>query len=209
MITNKNIDLDNLTNEQLIEIYAERKDIRVAHQLWCRTHIDIPINFSNEFVKLLNKFEVLNDSRRESFPNKETLLNCLIDSIYVDCRGLFCESPKQSKNYTLQNCLKISNLNDAVDRINEIIIEKDFKDELVRYFSFWGWVKLVTDKSIAHKDQITEENIELINYRHKFLLDPDNAIDFQLYIFKIHEIYVKVVNDFGENLLRNHSPRID
>lgn len=207
MNTNKNIDLDNLTDEELIELYSKRKDIRVAHHLWCRTHNDIPINFSGEFVKLLNKIEVLNDSRSIKFPNKEMLLNCLIDSIYMDCRGLFCEneSKSRSENYTLQNCLKKANLDGAVVEINEIIKNKKFTDNIVKEFSFWGWVKLVTDKSIAHKDSITNENVGLINYRHNFLMNIFNLIEFQTYIYQIHEIYEQVVKDFGENIIRNNS----
>ncbi|WP_368900331.1 hypothetical protein [Mixta calida] len=196
-----NLDLMELSKEELIELYVKYKSSNISHRLWCLTHPDIPINFSTEFVKLLKKIEKLTELNGQGVLSPDIMLDALIDSIYSDCRGLFCEKESYSKNYTLQNCLTIANETKAVKEINEIIDKKQFKDRVVCDYSFRGWVKLVTDKAIVHKDNLSGEEKQKINYRYEFLNDISNVFEFQYYIFQIHDIYVKVVDSFGADIL--------
>ncbi|MCQ8380406.1 hypothetical protein JEK38_10040 [Klebsiella pneumoniae] len=205
MVTNSSIDLTKLSKEELIELYEKHKSSNIAHQLWCLTHPDIPVNFSSEFVKLIEKLEKLVELNSQGETSPDILLDALIDSIYSDCRGLFCEKSDDSKNYTLQNCLKIANENDAVTKIDAIIHRKEFSDEIVCDYSFWKWVKFVTDKAIVHKDNLTEDKKKIIEYRYQFLNNGLNVFDFQYYIVQIHNIYVNVVECFAEDLLSTYN----
>ncbi|MDC9580431.1 hypothetical protein PSI15_02400 [Xenorhabdus sp. PR6a] len=198
MNTNSDLDLTKLSKEELIECYGKYKNSAITHRLWCLAHPEIPINFSSEFVKLIEKCEKLLELNSNGTLSPNIILDALIDSIYSDCRGLFCENEKNSKNYTLQNCLKIANINNAVIQINEIIDKKEFSDEVVRNYSFREWVKFVTDKSIAHKDNLTEDQRQKINYKCKFLNDSTNLLEFLYYLIQIHIVYEKVVMHFGE-----------
>lgn len=198
MDTNSSIDLTKLSKDELIELYNKYRTPNISHRLWCLTHPEIPINFSTEFVKLLEKIEKLIELNSNGVLSPDVILDALIDSIYSDCRGLFCENERNSKNYTLQNCLKIAKIDNAVIWINEIIDKKEFSDNIVRDYSFRKWVKFVTDKSIAHKDNITDDKRKEINYRWQFLNNSENVFEFQYYIFKIHSVYEKAIEHFGE-----------
>lgn len=202
---NSSVDLTLLSKEKLVELYAKyRSASNISHRLWCLEHPEIPINFSSEFVSLLEKIEKLIELNNDSNSPPDILSNALIDSIYLDCRGLFCENEKNFKNYTLQNCLKIAYLNNAATKVDEIIDKKEFSDEIVRDYSFRKWVKFVTDKSIAHKDNLTKDERQKIRHRFKFLNDSSNLFEFQYYIFQIHNIYEKIINDFAEVELKKY-----
>lgn len=205
MITNINLDLTKLSKEELIKLYAKYRTSNIAHQLWCLTHPDIPVNFSLEFVKLIDKLEKLIELNRQEITSTDIMLNALIDSIYSDCRGLFCERTNNSKNYTLQNCLRIANEINAVNRINKLIDQKEFSDDIVRNYSFREWIKFVTDKAIAHKDNLTEDQKNIINYRYKFLNNSINVLEFQCYIYDIHNIYVNIVESFVVDILKTYN----
>lgn len=205
MTSSINIDLTTLSQEELIELYKRYRTPIIAHNLWCRTHPDIPVNFSLAFVRLLEKFEKLvelNDD--EDITTPDVMLDALIDSIYTDCRGLFCEKKSLGKNYTLQNCLNIVNEKKAVEEIDKIIDGKDFNDPIVSNYSFRDWVKFVTDRAIAHKDNLSGSERIAANYRYKFLNNSMNVFEFQYYIYQVHNIYEKIVGDFASEALRNH-----
>lgn len=200
-MTESTIDITKLSKTELLELYREHKLINIAHRLWCLEHTEIPVNFSSEFVKLLEKLNKLVKLNVSGNLSPEIMLDALIDSIYSDCRGLFCENEKNNKNYTLQNCLKVAGLDEAVADINDLINRKEFSDEVVKDYSFREWVKLVTDKSIAHKDNLTEDIRKKIDYRCSFFNNMENILEFQYYIFQIHRVYEQVVSDFGNNEL--------
>ncbi|HBE9181822.1 TPA: hypothetical protein KNH08_004758 [Serratia fonticola] len=205
MIANSSLDLTKLSKEELIELYAKYKSSNISHRLWCLTHQDIPVNFSSEFVKLIEKLEKLVELNSLGTTSPDIFLDALIDSIYSDCRGLFCEKNGNSKNYTLQNCLNIVNENNAVTEIDENINRKEFNDKIVCNHSFREWGKFVTDKAIVHKDNLTEDKKKIIDYRYKFLSDSSNVFEFQYYIFHIHNIYVNIVECFAEDLLSTYN----
>lgn len=198
-----------LSKDELTEYYGKNKhDIYAAHRLWCLANPEIPINFSAEFVGLLERLEKLVELNGSNVTSPDVLLDSLIDSIYSDCRALFCENTKYSENYTLQNCLRITNtavIDNAVTWINEIIDKKDFSDEIVKDYSFRGWVKFVTDKAVAHKDNLTEDEREKIRYKNKFLNNAVNVFEFSRYIFEVHCIYQKVIINFCEIELHRYN----
>lgn len=209
MINTNTIDLTTLSKEELIEHFVKYRSLNISHRLWCLTHPDIPINFSFEFVKLLEKVKKLNELNGEGLISPSIILDALIDSIYSDCRGLFCEREGNSKNYTLQNCLMIAHENEAIDKINEIINRKEFSDGVVCVYSFREWVKFVTDKAIVHKDNLTEDKRKTINYRYEFMNNSANVFEFQFCIYQIHEVYARVVERFGAEILRTYNkPKI-
>ncbi|MDU4129497.1 MULTISPECIES: hypothetical protein [Pantoea] len=198
------IDLTILSKEELIEIYENHNITRIAHYLWCLEHPDIPVNFSSEFVKLLDRIEKLLEMNGDGIESPDILLDALIDSIYTDCRALFCESEGRRKNYTLQNCLNLIDEKKAVEEINKIIDSRQFEDPIICRYSFRKWVKFVTDRAIAHKDNLEEGEKTTANYRYEFLNNPVNVFEFQLYIYQIHNIYEKIVEKFALDLLEKH-----
>ncbi|MBS0859604.1 hypothetical protein [Providencia rettgeri] len=195
--TNNEIDLAVLTEDELIKLYVETSNIKIAHQLWCLSYPEIPVNFSVEFVNLIEKLERLLTPEIHNLPPSDVIFKSLIDSIYSDCRGLFCENKRYDKNYTLQNCLKTAGITNAADWIDEILQEKSFTDTTIKDFSFHEWIKFVTDKSIAHKDSLDENERNLINYKHQFFKNPINTNEFTCYIFQAHRVYERAVDHFG------------
>lgn len=81
---------------------------------------------------------------------------------------MFCENPNLKTNYTLQNCLRNANYNNEADLIDNILKETNFTDKIVKDISFFNLVKLVSDKSIAHQDNLSEDKRKIIDYRYKF-----------------------------------------
>lgn len=199
------IELTSLSKGELIELYEKHKIPRVAHYLWCLEHPDIPDNFSSAFVRLLDKIGKLLELNGDGIKTPDILLDALIDSIYTDCRGLFCESEGRRKNYTLQNCLKFVDEKKSVEEINKIINSKRFEDPVTCNYSFREWVKFVTDKTIAHKDNLEDSERVAANYRYEFFNNPFNVCEFQYYIYEIHKIYEKTVERFALDLLEKHN----
>lgn len=203
MTYNNNESVDKMTRDELTEYYGEHKNnLYAAHRLWCLANPGIPDNFSSEFVILLEKLQKLVELNSNPVEPLDILHRTLIDSIYIDCRALFCEKKgKLPDNYTLQNCFRIAGIapiDSAIDWVNQIIEKVCFNDEVVKDYSFKEWVKFVTDKTVAHKDSLTEEERNLINHKYKFLTNPYNFSIFQSRIFEIHCVYEKVITHFCE-----------
>nr|ACV89873.1 hypothetical protein pMAS2027_6 [Escherichia coli] len=45
MNTGITIDLTNLSEDELLDLYSMYKSANIAHQLWCRRHENIPEHF--------------------------------------------------------------------------------------------------------------------------------------------------------------------
>ncbi|ECH8535546.1 hypothetical protein GT04_004375 [Salmonella enterica subsp. enterica] len=153
---------------------------------------------------LLNRIDRLNTRNAEGIVTPEVDLDALIDIIYVNCRSLFCEDPNLKKNYTMQNCLRSAGYKDEADLMDEVIQGKEFSDKRIQKYSFKEWVKFVTNKSIAHKENLSESKTELLEYRYAFLNDNINLCEFQYYIYRIHNVYEEIVKGYANKLLQEH-----
>lgn len=203
MNTGLTIELTNLSEKELIKLYSKYKTSNIAHQLWCRRYENIPSNFSKIFITLLARIERVIEKNNEKIRTPDIDLDALIDAIYINCRSMFCENPNLKTNYTLQNCLRNANYNNEADLIDNILKETNFTDKIVKDISFFNLVKLFSDKSIAHQDNLSEDKRKIIDYRYKFLNDNSNICEFQYYIYKCHCIYENVVKKYGDELLND------
>lgn len=211
MLESIHTDLMTLSRDELLELYRQSKSSNVAHRLWCLDHKDIPINFSINFQYLLKKLESLFDAQcllDEATIDGDTdrldiltiMLEGLIDSIYMECRSMFCERKKD--NYTLQNSLKVANFIDEAGKIEKIIREERFEEPIAQKCSFWLLVKTVADKKIAHKDVLTEIDSQQIDYRFEFLLNPLSNATFLSYLYDIHGVYERAVMQYVDDELK-------
>ncbi|HDD8623746.1 TPA: hypothetical protein PBO66_004280, partial [Escherichia coli] len=130
-------------------------------------------------MTLLARIERVIEKNNEKIKTPDIDLDALIDAIYINCRSMFCEDPNLKTNYTLQNCLRNANYNNEADLIDNILKETNFTDKIVKDLSFFNLVKLVSDKSIAHQDNLSEDKRKIIDYRYKFLNDNSNICEFQ------------------------------
>lgn len=188
--------------------------LRVAHRIFCLNHPSIPNNFSNIFVTLIEKMEALADIELsvDEILHKELTIKVYIESIYSDLRSVFLENERMVKNYTLTNSVKLTQgpiekklaelkVKDDIGDINKILDEKRFSDEDIKDKSFRELIKLITDKTIAHKDEINEENLSIIEKRYDFLKIGLTKSEITSYIYDIHNIYEKVVFNYAKRKL--------
>ncbi|EOM1162325.1 hypothetical protein ACNA9J_004575 [Salmonella enterica subsp. enterica serovar Infantis] len=201
MNTGITIDLTNLSEDELLDLYSMYKSANIAHQLWCRRHENIPEHFSIIFVTLLERIKRVTEKNSEGVKTPDVDLDALIDTIYIGCRSMFCENPDLKNNYTLQNCLRKANYHNEARVIDNILQEKKFTDSIMKDESFFSLVKLVSNKSIAHQESLSGKKREKIDYRYKFLNDNSNICEFQYYIFRCHRIYENIVKEYGDTLL--------
>lgn len=198
-------DIRDLTKDELVKQYHEAKKIGCvgrmlppAHRLWCLAYPGIPENFSSNFIKLLEKLERVAEMVHSDKQPDEMQFEVLVDSIYMDCRSMFCENDRQTGNYTLQNCLRTAGVTNAATWMDEIFKKQAFTNEKVKSDSFFSWVKFVTDKSLAHKDPVPTDKQELLDYRYDFFRDEMNLHEFTFIIFQANEVYVKAVTHYAE-----------
>lgn len=185
--------------------------LQVAHAIFCLNHPKIPNNFSNIFVTLIDKMNAVADIElsQEKILHKELTIKVYIESIYSDLRAIFLENEENFKNYTLVNSVKLTqgpiekklaelNFKDDIGKINEILSEKRFSDKNIKDKSFRDLIKLITNKTIAHKDEINEKNINIIEKRYDFLKVGITKNEVTSYIYDIHAIYEEVVFNYAK-----------
>lgn len=188
--------------------------LKVAHAIFCLNHPNIPNNFSNIFVTLIDKMDALADIEfsRDKILHRELTVKVYIESIYSDLRAIFLENEEKVKNYTLANSVKLTqgpiekklaelNFKDDIGDINKILNEKRFSDENIKDKSFRDLIKLITNKTIAHKDEINQKNINIIEKRYDFLKSSITKSEITSYIYDIHNIYEKVVFNYAKKRL--------
>lgn len=124
MNSQKTIDLADLSEDDLLDLYSMHKSVNIAHQLWCRRYEKIPGNFSKIFVTLLERIERVTEKTSEGVKTPDIDLDALIDTIYIDCRSMFCENPELKNDYTLQNCLRKANYHNEASFIDNILQKK-------------------------------------------------------------------------------------
>ncbi|HIA6263900.1 hypothetical protein [Escherichia coli] len=93
MNTGITIDLTNLSEDELLDLYSMYKSANIAHQLWCRRHENIPEHFPIIFVTLLERIKRVTEKNSEGVKTPDVDLDALIDTIYIGCRSMFCENP--------------------------------------------------------------------------------------------------------------------
>lgn len=198
-------DIRDLAKDELVNQYRKAKEIGcvgrmlpLAHRLWCLAYPGIPENFSSNFTKLLEKLKKLSEMVHSHKQLDEMQFEVLVDSIYMDCRSMFCENDRQTGNYTLQNCLRTADVTNAATWMDDIFKKQVFTNEKVKSYSFFSWVKFVTDKSLAHKDPVPTDKQELLGYRYDFFRDEMNIHQFTGIIFRANEIYAKTVCHYAE-----------
>lgn len=211
-------DIRDLTKDELVNQYRKAKEINcvgrmlpLAHRLWCLGYPGIPENFSINFIKLIEKLERVAEMVHSHKQSDEMQFEALVDSIYMDCRSMFCEHYRQTGNYTLQNCLRTAGATNAATLMDKIFKKPAFTNEKLtnekmKSGSFFLWVKFVTDKSLAHKDPVPTDEQELLDYRYDFFRDEMNLHEFTFIIFQANEIYVSAVTHYADIQLFRQEP---
>ncbi|HFG6592184.1 TPA: hypothetical protein ACGHH5_003200 [Salmonella enterica subsp. enterica serovar 1,4,[5],12:b:-] len=201
MTTETNINLKESSEDELLNLYSKHNGINIAHELWCRRYKKIPQNFSKVFMTLLERISRVTEKNSEGVQTPDIDLDALIDTIYISCRSMFCEDPDLKKNYTIQNCLRKAKYDKEAALIDSILLEENFTNEVMKNESFFSLVKLVSNKSIAHQENLSATKSEKVDYRYVFLNENVNVLEFQYYLFKAHKVYESVVKKYADKLL--------
>ncbi|OVY34648.1 hypothetical protein BME69_16080 [Klebsiella quasipneumoniae subsp. quasipneumoniae] len=157
--------------------------------------------FNSKFISLRKKIHRFLD---DDFDKKYDSLdkNVYLQSILVDCRAIFLESPWREDNATMQNIFKVRNFPGMAEKIDNAFNEKVEGDITYREI-----IKDIVDKRIAHYDYVDDEienkyleRLELIinreDFKNIFILLLSLSIDYKSFLEVYGETYEEQLNQF-------------
>ncbi len=143
-------------------------------------------------------FELLGERIRRLQELKQNTIDykTYTDICLIMLRALLYESPKNKKNFTLQNYLKLHSRPDLIKRVDDYL-----EQPLNKLMTLREAIKTSVDKFIAHYDTIfeiideeKEVSIENIFKRELFLMDIKRE-DYNFTPLKIYEFVQRIVED--------------
>lgn len=117
-----------------------------------------------------------------------------IQSILVDCRALFLESPRLKENSTLQNIYKIRHQSEKAREIDEV-----FDEIVVEGKSYRTIIKEVVDKRIVHIDRLDDEQEKKCLDHVDYILSRETIKSLFILLLQISIDYSKFVKQHGES----------
>lgn len=117
-----------------------------------------------------------------------------IQSILVDCRALFLESPRLKENSTLQNIYKIRHQPEKARAIDEIFDEIVVEDKSYRTI-----IKDVVDKRIVHIDRLDDEQEKKCLDHIDYILSRETIKSLFILLLQISIEYGEFVKQYGES----------
>ena len=189
-----------------IKKYFDGKSADEIRKLIEKDGIFFPIKnierlFNSKFISLRKKIHRFLD---DDFDKKYDSLdkNVYLQSILVDCRAIFLESPWREDNATMQNIFKVRNFPGMAEKIDNAFNEKVEGDITYREI-----IKDIVDKRIAHYDYVDDEienkyleRLELIinreDFKNIFILLLSLSIDYKSFLEVYGETYEEQLNQF-------------
>ncbi|WP_343515092.1 hypothetical protein [Klebsiella quasipneumoniae] len=189
-----------------IKKYFEGRSADEIRKLIEKDGIFFPIKnierlFNSKFISLRKKIHRFLD---DDFDKKYDSLdkNVYLQSILVDCRAMFLESPRRKDNGTMQNIFIIRNFPEMAEKIDNAFNEKIEGDITYRKI-----IKDIVDQRIAHYDYVDDEvenkyleHLELIinreDFKNIFILLLSLSIDYKSFLEVYGETYEEQFNQF-------------
>ena len=121
-------------------------------------------NYDEQIEKIQRKMDYFCYRNQNILNDDKFLEDMFLESILVDVRALLMENKRHKKNYTIQNNFSVNADNNedsiylkVINEIDSFVTESKLSDNET---TFYEAVKFYTDKFIAHRDNITQEDVD-------------------------------------------------